>query len=89
MKTDTVIHRRAEQILRAAGYTPMRQFAPQKDHAIKDEHFEVWAAPDPITRLVFIHFYGDNGGFDCYYPDTGKDASTWAATETKLKAFAS
>lgn len=81
LKTDTDSHRKAMEVLRGAGYRPLRQFQATKDtRSHKDEIFESWVSPE--GKVVYIQFYG--GTSDCcfYWPDKGLD---WPQTAERLK----
>lgn len=88
MNTDTLSHRKAEEILRRLGYSPLRQFEPKKDQAVMGgEFYEVWATPRVAqrTKTVIVHYYGGNSGCE-FYLSSG--TGLWSETEAQLKAFA-
>lgn len=81
MNTNTESHRKAEQVLRGAGYRPLRQFQPTVSQRVhKDELFETWVGPD--GKVVIVHFYGGANGCAFYWPDGGLD---WEQTAERLK----
>lgn len=77
-------HSRVEKMLRANGWTPLRQFQPAKADTIgKNELFEMWTTGKTIPQTVVIHFYGDNHGVEFYFQDKtiGND---WESVEKRL-----
>lgn len=81
LKTDTDSHRKAEQVLRQAGYRPLRQFQPTRGaRSHKDELFEVWVSGE--GKVIVVHFYGGSAGCCFYWPDGGLD---WEQTAERLK----
>lgn len=82
--TNTSSHRKAEALLRKLEFTPFRQFEPKTVDAIgKGELFEVWQAKS--GKLVFVHFYAGDHGFDVFAPVT--TANSMEAVEVGLAAI--
>ncbi len=80
----TSSHIKAEAMFTKLGFRPYRQFEPKTADAIgKGELFEVWESKS--HRLVFVHFYGGNNGFEVYVPAV--NSNLIAATEEALAAL--
>jgi hypothetical protein len=80
--TNNDCHRKAEHLLRSAGWTPLRQFEPAKADRIKDgECFEMWRN-EVGNRRVIVHFYADGDGCDFY---ACGNENTWSSVEELLK----
>lgn len=77
-------HVKVERMLRAAGWTPLRQLEPRKvDVCIKGEHFELWRNAK-ASKVLVVHYLGENG-VDFYSPLT--EGNSWSSVEQALSVI--
>lgn len=77
-------HIKVERMLRAANWSPLRQFEPRRDDVcIKGEHFEIWRN-EKGDKTMMVHFYGEHG-VEFYSPLVA--SNSWSAVEDALKAI--